>query len=253
MFPTGQIEILRQDTGRFDRRHLIGPANWPHFDLFWIHEGTVRLELESGGSGLLLCAPDGVLLFPATPFAGRSQTVHAEASICHFRLPGRWAPGYLRPDVGERLALQTMIALSQRLAQKGAEPARRTRLLRAILDEFGADTGPQAADSRIDRAWRLAAERLDRIRGLADVAAQVGLSQSAFRAAHRAARGGPAGAELVELRLSMAERLLATTPLPLHQIAAAVGYGHAGTLSHAFRRARGLSPGAWRRANQPFA
>jgi methylphosphotriester-DNA--protein-cysteine methyltransferase len=83
--------------------------------------------------------------------------------------------------------------------------------------------------------------------------AQAGLSESGFRPAHRALRGTPAGATLTVLRLSTAERLLATTALSLAEIAAAVGYGHAATLSYAFRRSRRLSPGAWRRAQRPFA
>lgn len=253
LFAVDGLEIIRQDSGRFDRRFAVGPVCWPHFDLLWIHEGLVTLEVAGCDGAIDLAAPDGVLFSPGTGFAGRSVSPHAEASICHFRLLGDWPPGHRRPRRSEAMALQAMISLSLRLAREGAEAGRRRRLVAAILDGFSGVEVPAAGEGRIDRAWRLADERLDRIRGLVDVAAQAGLSESAFRAAHRAERGTSAGAALTALRIAAAERLLVTTALPLDDIAAAVGYGHAETLSHAFRRARGQSPGAWRRAQRPFA
>lgn len=253
MLPIETAKILRQESGRFDRRFRIEPIVWPHFDLLWIHEGEISLTVEGVEDPLELTAPFGVLLYPGTRFEGRSVGARAEASICHFRLPGIWPPGYLLPSKQEALTLQAMILLSLTLAQQEVDAARRLRLLRAIVDGFGTPRGSVSPESRIDRAWRLAGERLDRIRGLTDVAAQAGLSESAFRSAHRAQRGTSAGATLTALRLSTAERLLATTASNLDDIAKAVGYGHAETLSHAFRRSRGLSPGAWRRAQRPFA
>lgn len=253
MFPLLGLEIIRQDSGRFDRRFAVGPVAWPHFDLLWIHEGTVSLEFDAAISGVTLSAPDGVLVYPGTSFSGRAITAHAEASICHFRLSGEWSPGHRRPRRSEGMVVQAMIGLSLRLVTEGADMARRLRLIEAILDGFVSPETPPLAEGRIDRAWRLAGERLDRIRGLADVATQAGLSESAFRASHRAKTGTSAGAALTALRIASAERLLATTTMPLDDVAAAVGYGHAETLSHAFRRARGQSPGAWRRAQRPFA
>ena len=65
-----------------------------------------------------------------------------------------------------------------------------------------------------------------------DVAALIGLRESALRTLHREVHGKPAGAHLRELRLSRAEALLATTGLTLTEIARQVGYGHAETLQH---------------------
>lgn len=246
------LEILRQATGRFDRRFGIGPAEWPHHDLFWLHTGSVALSV--GGETVELRAPDGVWLPPRTAFHGHASSAHADASICHFRLTGTEGVGpILRPAAAEAVAIQAMIVLSLRLAQGAAPLPRRQRLLAAILDGFSGANAATARENRVDLAWRLAAERLDRIRTLADVSAQVGLSESAFRALHRQARGEPAGAHLQELRLGTAERLLATSGLPLAEVARSVGYRHAETLSNAFRSTRGCPPGAFRRASRPFA
>ncbi|MHB2170145.1 helix-turn-helix domain-containing protein [Alsobacter sp. R-9] len=248
------IVILRQDTGRFDRRFRIGPAVWSHHDLLWVHEGRIELLVDGLAAPVTLAAPDGILLFAGTPFAGDTLTAHAEASICHFRsdacVAGRLP---LRPRPAEALALQAMIVLSLRLAREGADLARRQRLVAAVLDGFEAPPGIPAAEDRIDRAWRLAEERLDRIRSLTDVAAQAGLSESAFRAAHRSRHGTSAGSHLIALRLDTAERLLATTDWTVDRIAKSVGYGHAETLSHALTRERGHSPRTIRRFHHPFA
>lgn len=245
-------QILRQETGRFDRRYGIGPACWPHFDLLWIHGGAVTLRLGSQSHDLR--APAGLLLFPGTTFEGRAMTPHAEASICHFEAEDLAGPGVLPLRTPQdSLDVQTMIALGVRLAMRGETADARIRLLAAVLDRFGPPQPDEAAGDRIDRAWRQARERLDRIRGLSDVAAQIGLSESAFRALHRATKGGSAGRHLRDLRLREAERLLATTTLSLGQIAATVGYSHAESMAHAFRTTRGLSPGLARRQARPFA
>lgn len=252
-FASSDIEILRQNTGRFDRRFKIGPAIWPFFDLLWIHAGTVELEIASAGVPVQLKAPNAVLLFPDTPFAGRSVSAQTEASICHFRMPGEFEPGCIQPRGEECFALQAMVGLSLRLAREGAGMTRRTRLLDAILDGFSGENPQVAIESRVDRAWRLAGDRLEHVRGLKDVAVQVGLSESAFRAAHRAQNEVPAGRSLTALRIATAEKLLATTPMTLAEVAKAVGYGHAETLSHSFSQAHGISPGDWRRRQAPFA
>ena len=120
MLPTDGLDLIRRDSGRFDRRFPIGPVEWPHFDLLWIHEGQVALSIAGAATELAVTAPGGVLLLPATTFEGRASKAHAEASICHFRLPGDWPTGHLLPRPQEALTLQTMVALSLRLAGQGA-------------------------------------------------------------------------------------------------------------------------------------
>ena len=102
-------------------------------------------------------------------------------------------------------------------------------------------------------AWGQAAQNLHRMRTLADVAALLGLSESALRALHRRAWNTSAGEHLRELRLTRAEELLVSTDLSLAEIAQAVGYGHATTLAGAFRQRRGKTPGQYRHWSNPFA
>lgn len=245
------LNILRLDLGRFDRRFGIGPACWPFFDLLWIHSGSVQIRI--GGANLTLQAPDGVLIAPDVAFEGRSQG--ADASICHFdwTAPDLACPhGFLRPGLVAGANLQTMIRLLHRHAAQNASAEIRKRLLRAILDGFSppAETDPP---SRVDRAWQEATEKLAEIRNLQDVAALAGLSESSFRAEHRTQHGAPAGRHLQRLKLRHAARLLTTTGLTLPDVAAQVGFAHAESLSAAFSRHYGQSPGRYRRAHRHLA
>lgn len=247
---------------RFDRRTPIQPVIWPHHDLFWVHDGTVDLTFVDTGHRVRLVGPDGVLILPRTRFRGSARGGFAFGSVFHFSLdPAETTadlagPGVLVPRPEERSHLHSMVRLALHLyRQRPSETARRARLLLALLDGFATPDSVErvaTAQDRLETAWAYAARTLHSIRGLADVAAQIGLTESRFRALHRAARGGSAGAWLRELRLVRAEELLAASTANLDEIAAAVGYGHAETLGAAFRKSRGLSPGAFRRKANPF-
>lgn len=250
------MRLLLHAYGRFDRRLLIGPVSWPFHDLLWIHQGAAQLSFADGGS-LTLRAPDGVLIRPNTPFSGHAIGAAATASVCHFETDASYDPGYLSAAASEKLDLSALVRMALRLATEVPDAsARRTRLLQTILDGFTSaeKTTPIDRDElRVDRAWTLAAQNLHLIRGLVDVAALIDLRESAFRTLHRRVHGTPAGAHLRGLRLAQTQTLLATTGLTLDEIAKRVGYGHAETLNAAFRRARGITPGAFRRHAKPFA
>jgi AraC-like DNA-binding protein len=244
--------------GRINRRMPIGPVRWPHHDLLWIHEGTVQIGFPEHNATVELVAPSGLLILPGTLFGGGSSGGFATASICHFRIDAaQEPPGWLLSPPGEALHLQHMIRLAMELARRAldAELPRRRRLLLSILDGFAppAAGGEATVDTRLAIAWRQAGQNLHRMRTLADVAALLGLSESTFRAMHRKAWHAGAGEHLRELRLSRAEELIVGTDKTLAEIATAVGYRHAATLSAAFRARRGKSPAEFRHWSNPFA
>jgi len=262
--------IMRRDTqedeitlgdhrfGRVNRRMPIGPVRWQHHDLLWIHEGTVRIVFPEHDAVVELNAPSGLLILPGTLFKGTTAGAFATASICHFEIADHLGPpGWLLPPAGEALHLQNMIRLAMELARRNVteQLPRRRRLLLSILDGFAppAPGAESSVDTRLAITWRQARQNLHRMRTLADVAALLGLSESTFRAMHRKAWHTAAGEHLRELRLSRAEELIVGTDKTLSEIAAAVGYRHAATLSAAFRARRGKSPGEYRHWSNPFA
>jgi AraC-like DNA-binding protein len=243
--------------GRVNRRMPIGPVRWPFFDLFWVHEGGARIAFTEQNATLDLIAPDGLLILPGTLFQGATSGAFATASICHFELAGNHdGPGWLVPRSGEALHIQNMLKLSMELARRDrpAELPRRKRLLLTLLDSFAAASAATAeTGGRLATAWQQARQNLHRMRTLSDVAALLGISESAFRAMHREAWHTSAGEHLRELRLTRAEELIVGTDKTLAEIAEAVGYRHAATLSAAFRERRGKTPGEYRRWSNPFA
>ncbi len=243
--------------GRINRRMPIGPVRWPHHDLLWIHEGAVRIAFPEHAAAVELVAPAGLLILPQTLFSGGTSGGFATASICHFQIAAAEQAGWLLPPPGEALHLQHMIRLAMELAQRGleAELPRRRRLLLSILDGFSPPAADAAAtvNTRLAMTWRQAAQNLHRMRTLADVAALIGLSESRFRDMHRATWHTAAGEHLRNLRLSRAEELIVGTDKTLAEIATAVGYRHAATLSAAFRARRGKSPAEFRHWSNPFA
>lgn len=253
----GNLNIFRQEAGRFNRRFKVGPACWPHFDLLWVHEGHLRLQIGEDRGILDLQAPMGVLLFPDTPFQGTAVGDFAAASVCHFSGPAfigtELDSGFSLPDSQDTFHVQNLIHLSLSYVRRNVEMNVRRRLLRSILDCFGGAAPDDVGQGRLSQAWSQARERLERIRGLTDVAAGVGLSESAFRTMHRKALGSSAGKHLQELRLSEAERLLATTGDTVAQVSRAVGYAHPESLSSAFKKSRGRTPAEYRRWCKRFA
>ncbi|MBI4922714.1 MAG: helix-turn-helix transcriptional regulator [Devosia nanyangense] len=255
------LELRDHRFGRINRRMPIGPVRWPFHDLFWLHEGKATIRFPELSARLDLVAPAGVLIRPGTLFSGAPVGAFATASICHFVLGGDTsaaAPGYLLPNADEALHIQHLLRLCMHLARRNRpdELPRRQRLLAATLDGFHApgETSNAAADEdRLASAWSQAGQNLHRMRTLSDVAALLGVSESALRAMHRRAWDTSAGERLRDLRLTRAEELLVATGLSLSEIARAVGYGHAATLSAAFRRRRGKTPGQYRRWSNPFA
>ncbi|MBK8086341.1 MAG: helix-turn-helix transcriptional regulator [Devosia sp.] len=244
--------------GRINRRMPIGPARWTFHDLFWIHEGEVVLEFPELSARLDLIAPAGVLILPGTLFRGTTVGAFATASICHFSIQDQASPtGFLLPRPGEALHLQNLLRLAMQLARRedAADLPRRHRLLLALLDGFATEASPApgADEDRLSAAWRQAEQNLHRMRTLADVAALLGISESTLRAMHRKTWHNSAGEHLRELRLTRAEELLVGTAKSLSEIAKAVGYSHAATLSAAFRVRRGKTPGQYRHWSNPFA
>ncbi len=155
----------------------------------------------------------------------------------------------------ERFAAEVPAVVA--LHRGGSPPARlaATARLAVLLAELvaeawragGGAAGPSEAD-RIARAEAVARHRLDLGFGLHDFAAAAGLGRSRFCQVYRRLRGMPPGAFLQRERLVRAESLLRDTDLPVGQVATLVGYGDATVFVRAFRRARGLTPGAWRLA-----
>jgi AraC-like DNA-binding protein len=130
------------------------------------------------------------------------------------------------------LELVLVLALRQWCDRPDAEPAAWYRALAApavgeALRLLHTDPG---------RRWTVAA-----------LAAEVGLSRAAFAARFAELVGEPPMGYLIGWRMAVAADLLRDTDETVAAVARRVGYADAFAFSVAFKRARGVSPSAWRR------
>ncbi|MGV9245325.1 AraC family transcriptional regulator [Streptomyces sp. NPDC003710] len=115
----------------------------------------------------------------------------------------------------------------------------------------GADTAPAwyraLDDPPIGQAVRLLHEEPARRWTVAELAMHVGMSRAAFAARFTALVGEPPLTYLTGWRMTVAADLLRDAETTVAAVAHEVGYEDPFAFSVAFKRARGVSPAAWRR------
>jgi LacI family transcriptional regulator len=88
---------------------------------------------------------------------------------------------------------------------------------------------------------------------VSDVLGKIALSRRVFEKRFRALVGRTPHQQIVRTQIERAKDLLAVTDLPLKTIAARVGVAHAEYLNTLFRKAEGITPGAYRRSRGNIA
>lgn len=213
-------------------RHGLHPGEtmlltFPHANRYWLERGgsweyfwiilTGREALRLAGA---ILASKGPVLRPG------QSTIDALAGAC--------------------LAL-----LSGAAEKPGAISAAAYAALSALYDEaFGAAADQHDLPAPVLRAQSFAEENLARVIDVGALARAAGLSRAHFVRLFAATVGKPPSDYLFEKRMERAMRLLIATDTPINVIAAECGFADANYFSKAFRRARGLSPGAFRRAGR---
>ncbi|MEV0388672.1 AraC family transcriptional regulator [Nonomuraea sp. NPDC050643] len=123
-------------------------------------------------------------------------------------------------------------------------------ILRAWFDEHkDTPTGWTAAlhDPPVVAALRAMHSEPGRQWSVAELAEQAGLSRAAFARRFAGLVGQPPLAYLTWWRMTIAARLLRSADVPANVVAGKVGYTSQYAFAHAFKRAYGLPPGAYRR------
>ena len=101
-------------------------------------------------------------------------------------------------------------------------------------------------DTRIARALRRMHEDPARAWSVAELAADCGMSRSAFAARFKALTGSAPLDYLIGWRMRLAARALKRGDQPLSIIARDAGYASDSAFSHSFKRVTGVSPKVWR-------
>jgi AraC-like DNA-binding protein len=107
----------------------------------------------------------------------------------------------------------------------------------------------EARRLRLERARRFIADNCHEALSLGQVARHAGFSRNYFSRIFKQTFGKGFEHYLTEQRLLLAERLLRGSALPIGRISGEAGFASAAHFSAAFRRSRGVSPLAYRRAS----
>ena len=103
------------------------------------------------------------------------------------------------------------------------------------------------SDKRLSRALEFMSGNLSRPVTLDAIASEAGVSKFHFTRLFREAAGETPVQHLLGLRLEAAARLLATSDLPIYQVASECGYPNVTNFNGAFRRRYGCTPKQYRR------
>lgn len=246
-------------------KRVIPPTRWDRFDFLAVHDGRLRLVLESKRE-LVLEAGTAVVVYPHTRFEGTPATAKCTVSVQHFgfdrgvksaavplplrRLVGRkrgYEPLRMRGHAQVQADIERAIVLAFEEQTPWLHDAR-VALLTLIfsrldaLDSLTLPGGIGAWDS-LD-AWLRT--QLHRPITVAHMAHQLGLSPGHFGVRFREYMGTSPARHLQRLRMQEAMRRLRETRQPIKAIAEGLGYEELPNFYRAFRKAVGHTPAAYR-------
>ena len=240
----GDLVILPRGEAHVVKDSMNSPVLW--LDRILSQTPPVEGRLRHGGGGEpseLLCGGFSVEQLTARPL------LEALPTVIHLRGSGGRAPEWL-------VGLIRMISVEMASGGSGSE-AVVTRLtdallaqaLRQCLMEADKANGGSTAvsDPQIARALRLIREQPERPWTVPRMAAAVSMSRSAFADRFRAVTGETPMQNLTRYRMARAAEYLRGTSAGIREIARLVGYDSEVSVTKAFRRQFGTSPGAYRK------
>lgn len=268
------LRFLLHSYGQFDRDHTITASVWPHFDLFHVHAGRMKMRVNNEPEFHL--GPGGsLLIFPHTPFSGSPISgSRVRASVQHFVLepPTKTDNAVLRawaertkgfallggnPDaksVGRDV--ERALELATRPAGD-VNTALRTAQLTLQLGRFLQNAKPRVTTEAQSGESLYQIMIWARIRGgmvtVEEMARRAGYSTAHFRLLFFAAFNERPAAFLLRLRVNEAQRLLRETHKAIKEIAHDTGYADVVSFHRAFTRQAGRTPADYRRQFAPRA
>ena len=239
----GDIVLVPHGTGH-DIVDAPGSATTPLFDLPRVETGERYERLSIPGPG-----PSTELVCGAVTFTGLGVSRLVRS------LPPVLAAGRGEDAAWMRAAFEVIGAESQQ-PRPGSDvvTARLADILvvqvvRSWLESGAPDRGWVAGlrDPLLGRALAAFHDEPGAAWTLESLAAEAGMSRSAFAARFRERLGEPPMTYVAAWRMDVAARLVREEGLPLARVAERVGYQSEAAFNRAFRRAHGVPPGAFAR------
>jgi AraC-like DNA-binding protein len=229
---------------------------------YWVDQRPALLDVMHTGQFLLLdlnvqhssivpCDVDCISIYVSRSVLHRFQTEHGMRP-CELRAP----PGVAHDDLVVRHLGEALLPaiLQPHLARQLYVDHVALALLSRLTSAYGLESPPAfkpaggLAPWQERRAKEMLISHLDDGIGLAQLAVECRLSRSHFARAFKVTTGVSPLRWLTQQRVERSKVFLATTQLPLEQIAVMCGFTDASHLTRVFQTCVGVPPGAWRRA-----
>ena len=259
------MKLLRCSYGEFIQQQLIGPISWPFFDLLVIHQGLIEIEITDG-TKFSLARGEALLIYPNTHFSGEVLSEKSLASVQHFSLTSQDkyfsiphqsslrhlsnGAKYYSLDSLLVADIERSLAYNQTLFSANYIEHMQVNLLQLILGQLAyqrLDVLPRprhkvALDHLIDSF----VEKPNQSINVEDMAAQINISPSHFRAEFFKLYGEPPLRYLLRLRMKIACQLLEQGQLPIKSISATLGYDDTSYFYRHFQKIMKTTPLAYR-------
>ncbi|MBI1390295.1 MAG: helix-turn-helix domain-containing protein [bacterium] len=263
------IHFYLHSYGEHDENNKIGPVTWPHFDLLFVHEGEIFLHLLEGDH-IRLGERQGVLIYPLTPFQGYALTEIARTSVQHFDInkDAHYKPQVVQSLLGKSRGYEIFqgeyspnlfhnIDLTIRWATYEDDPFLYDLRVAAMVLVLGELKSKKFQKRKMNHHEEAIADLVDRLRvnwrahgmSVDDMAREVELSTSHFRALFRNFVGASPGQFLFNLRMLEAKRYLRETLTPIKEISEKLGYKNLSHFYRAFKSHESISPREYRDKN----
>jgi AraC-like DNA-binding protein len=164
---------------------------------------------------------------------GLDATLRQLSSEAHSSLPGK---EIMMDRLADVLFVQILRAFVAHEEQEGRWVERQAGLLQALMDP------------ELSKAIALMHRKPEHPWTVAELAERVGMSRTAFAVRFKAKAGVGPLEHLTQWRMQKACEMLRAARMSLDEVSWRVGYESAAAFSKAFKRALGISPGAFRRS-----
>ncbi|PPB80094.1 AraC-like DNA-binding protein [Albidovulum inexpectatum] len=200
-------------------------------------------------AGVMHCVEIGPQTFGSAVFFGYEPNLALPRAPLHLRVR----------DVAAQAALSSLIENAQRELASAAPLSRQAAWHHLGLigiwlmrhENLAQESpGPDAAQRLVTRYTDLIECTLGSGKGVAELAAELGVTPTHLTRACQKCCGRSAMALLQDRLMFEARLLLAETRLPVAEIARRLGYGSAGYFTRAFERQTGQTPSAFRKVNR---
>ena len=236
-------EIYFSYYGEFSINDTIEPTQWPYYDLFAVHKGSIQISINE--NTYHLTEENALLIPPNTIFSGKPSSKNILASVHHFDFIDhtKWKkPVHFKSDIqvwrqlNYSLELQKEFNGDQHITCSALE-----LVIHLLLSK--SQNNPILPFNELAEKIR---QNPSANWSLNHVSKQYSLSNSHLRKLFKEAYGIPIGKWIQRIRLDIAANLLIETQKGQKEISSYIGYNDVSHFHEAFQTRYKLTPGQYR-------